>query len=553
VPEPTSTVAGVIALDENGKIVLATGICEDPRFRAFVSDDAWMEETRQRRLRALMLNRIPYALLLIAHESCEILLVNHAPGNALFDFLSSVDFAYDIFQHLVSDPFEGMTVIDKDGKVAFISPVHEEFFNINRGGAVGRPVRDVIENTRLDRVLKTGKAEIGRLQKLRNIERVVTRIPIRRGDKIIGAVGRVMFKEPRQIEELAKRVNALESEVQFYRREATALRRNTYGLESLIGESLAMQRLRAQIMKVAPLEIPVLIRGESGTGKELVAHAIHQLSPRRDAQMVMVNSAALPANLVETELFGYEPGAFTGADRKGRAGKFEMADNSSIFLDEIGDMPLEIQVKLLRVLQDRNVERIGGGNAREVSFRLITATNRDLRQMISEDKFRLDLYYRISAIVIDVPPLRQRIEEIPALTHHILEELTTRHKRAMPTVTEDALEYLMDQRWPGNVRQLRHEIERAVVFCEDNRIDAATLSHYGELDSPLDLELDEPRQPPSILRDGETRQMKDVVEKVEHELVMQAMERFKGNKKRVAEELGISRTYLYKILGDSAG
>lgn len=541
-------VAGLVAIDASENIVFSTGIGADPRVRAMLTDTDWMAEMRQRRLRALTLDRKDFALLLVAHRNGEMLVISNAPGNPLLDFIASVDFAYDILRHLIADPFEAMTVVDAEGKMAYISPVHEEFFGLDRGGAVGRPVRDVIDNTRLDRVLATGKAEIGRLQKLRNSERVVTRIPIRRGDRIVGAIGRVMFKGPREIEELARRVNVLESEVQFYRREAAALRRNTYGLDSLIGDSAAMRRLRAEITKVAPLEIPVLIRGESGTGKELVAHAIHRLSPRRDQQMVLVNSAALPATLVETELFGYEPGAFTGADRKGRAGKFEQADNSTIFLDEIGDTPPEVQVKLLRVLQDRRVERIGGGNGREVDFRLITATNRNLKKMISEERFRLDLYYRISAIVIEVPPLRERIEDIPALTQHILEELAGRHGRPAPTVTEDALEFLMDQAWPGNVRQLRHEIERAIVFCEDGRIDAATLSRYGELDTPIEIGFQAQGMPAPVIEDG--RPMKEVVEELEQELVRQAMARLRGNKKRVAEELGISRTYLYKILGE---
>src|SRR5690606_30226539 len=209
--------------------------------------------------------------------------------------------------------------------------------------------------------------------------------------------------------------------------------------------------------------------------------SIHRLSPRRDTTMVMVNSAALPATLVEAELFGYEAGAFTGADRKGRKGKFEMADNGTIFLDEIGDTPLDVQVKLLRVLQDRRIERIGGDRGREIDFRLVSATNRDLRTLINEGKFRLDLYYRISAIVIDVPPLRQRIDDIPDLVRHILSELSTRHRRPIPTVTPDALSYLMDQRWPGNVRQLRQEIERALVFSEDGRIDAALLTLHSDL------------------------------------------------------------------------
>ena len=550
VAEVKSGLAGVLAIDSGGQIVFAKGIGTDVRLRALVQDALWIDELRTRRMRPLILDRVSFALTLVPYENGELILLSETHGSAVADFLSSVDFAYDIIEHLVGDPHEAMTVVDAKGKIVFISPVHETFFGLERGDAIGRHVRDVIENTKLDRVLMTGKPEIAEIQKMKGIERIVSRIPIKREGDVVGVIGRVMFKGPQKVEEMAKRVSALESEVQFYRREAAALRHKTYGLDALVGSSPAMQKLRADITRVAPLEIPVHIRGESGTGKELVAQSIHRLSPRRDTQMVMVNSAALPATLVEAELFGYEAGAFTGADRKGRKGRFEMADNSTIFLDEIGDTPPDVQVKLLRVLQDRRVERIGGDQGREVNFRLVSATNRDLRAMIGESKFRLDLYYRISAIVIDVPPLRHRMDDIPELVKHILEELAARHQRAVPVVTPDALSYLMDQHWPGNVRQLRHELERALVFCEDGRIDAGLLSQHGDLDRDL-----EPAPELTTSIGGERgqhgRSMKDAVEQLEVRIVGDAMKRFRGNKKRVAEELGISRSYLYKILGEN--
>ena len=249
------------------------------------------------------------------------------------------------------------------------------------------------------------------------MERIVSRIPIKRGDEVIGAFGRVMFKGLGQLEKIMRRINMLEGEVEYYRREAAVLRDRSYGLESLIGDSPAMRKLRSEIIKLAPLEMPILVIGESGTGKELVAHALHRLSPRRDAAMVAVNAAALPATLVESELFGYEAGAFTGANKKGHKGKFEQAAGGTIFLDEIGDMPLDVQVKLLRVLQERTVERIGSYRPQEVDFRMIAATNGDLRRLVTENKFRLDLYYRISAVVIEMPPLRARISDIPELAH----------------------------------------------------------------------------------------------------------------------------------------
>jgi transcriptional regulator with PAS, ATPase and Fis domain len=541
-------VIGLLVLDGSGRPSHGTGLGTDPRVRSLAEDAGWLAEARARRLQPLVLDRAPYVLLVIdLSPGGTLILFSRPPGDALIDFLGSVDFAYDLFQYLVTDPFEAMTVVDAQARVAFISPVHERFFGLERGEAVGRPVRDVIENTRLDRVVRSGKAEIGEVQRMGGAERVVNRIPIRRGDKVVGAFGRVMFKGPEQVENLSRRVNALESEVAFYRREASLLRSRSYGLESIIGESRAMRRVRADIVKVAPLEIPVLIRGESGTGKELVAHALHKLSPRRDGPLVAVNAAALPASLVEAELFGYAPGAFTGADKKGRKGKFEQASGGTIFLDEIGDMPLEVQVKLLRVLQDRLVERIGAEQPVEVDFRLVSATNRDLQAMVGEKTFRLDLFYRVSPIILQVPPLRERIEDIPLLVETFLTELSRRHALPAPSVTDDALNWLADQTWPGNVRQLRHEIERAFVFAEGGLITAAALAGLTDDGSPVP----QPSRPRRSAPEAAAT-LRDVRDRTENDLIRAAMLRLKGNKKRVAEELGISRSYLYKKLDEMA-
>jgi PAS domain S-box-containing protein len=551
-------ITGVIFVDTDSKIVFSTGMGSDQRIRALAQDRMWMEEARMKRLQPLSLDRSNYVLLISRLSRGDLIVVSEPPGQVVMDFVGSVDFAYDVIEHMLSDPFDAMTIVDDKKRLVYISPVHEAFFGLRHGEANGKPVREVIENTRLDRVVETGRPEIGEIQRMRGMERIVSRVPIKRDGKLVGAVGRVMFKGPERLEKIARRLNRLEEDVEFYRREAAVLRERTYGLEHLIGESPAMRKLRSDIIKIAPLEIPVLVTGESGTGKELVAHSLHQLSPRRDSAMVMVNAAALPATLVEAELFGYEPGAFTGANKKGHKGKFEQAAGGTIFLDEIGDMPLDVQVKLLRVLQDRRVERIGSDRAHEVDFRLIAATNCDLRRLVTEAKFRLDLYYRISAIVIDVPPLRKRISDIPNLAQYFLTGIAERHARPVPRFEPDALSYLMEQRWPGNIRQLRHEIERAFVFAEDGVISADILAQYGDswdqrtteepevvapsMSQPLDdVTYDVDIQEPTT--------MQDAIAKIETQVVRQSMTRHKGNKKRVAAELGISRSYLYKVLG----
>jgi transcriptional regulator with PAS, ATPase and Fis domain len=543
---PTGVLRGVVLVDTSGRISFTIGIGGDQRICALAQDKVWLNEARSKRLQPLILDHIDYALLIVPFEQGDLMLISEAPGQAVMDFIGSVDFAYDLIEQLLVSPFEAMTVIDKQKRLAYLSPVHEKFFGLKRGEGNGRPVREVIENTRIDRVVDTGKPEIGVIQRMKGLERVVTRIPIKRDGEVIGAYGRVMFGAPEQLENMMRRINVLEREVEFYRREAAVLRDRTYGLESLIGDSPAMRKLRSEIVKVAPLEIPVLITGESGTGKELVAHSLHRLSPRRDSSMVVVNAAALPATLVESELFGYEPGTFTGADKKGRKGKFEQASGGTMFLDEIGDMPLEIQVKLLRVLQDHMVERVGGDRPYQVDFRLISATNCDLRRLVAEGKFRLDLFYRISAIVIEVPPLRMRISDIPELAQHFLRDIASRHARPAPELTPDALSYLMEQRWPGNVRQLRHELERAFAFAENGRIEANILAQYGDADQVPGIVAS--KSSPSIAVSQEPTTMQQAVSQLESEVVRQAMARHKGNKKRVASELGISRSYLYKVL-----
>ena len=307
-------------------------------------------------------------------------------------------------------------------------------------------------------------------------------------------------------------------------------------LEAIVGSSEAIARLRREIRRVAPLDVPVLLAGESGTGKELVANAIHSLSGRARAGMVTVNAAALPATLVESELFGYDPGAFTGAERRGRRGKFEQADGGTLFLDEIGDMPADIQVKLLRVLQDGAFQRVGSERTRHADFRLVCASHRDLPGMLDDGRFRLDLYYRISAVTLEVPPLRERLEDIPVLVEHFLQDFARRNGGRKKTVQDGVIQYLQSLPWPGNVRQLQHAVERAAIYADGDAISSA---NFGAL----------LRQMPQR-RPQDCASLKSAKDQVEGELIRNTLRRLAGNKKRAAAELGISRSYLYKRMDE---
>ena len=551
-PEEVHSLRGLVVANHDGKCLLASGVADDARVRAIVADKTWLEDALERRFFPVLLNDSKYVALVTRHSDGYLVLLCEPQSDTVLQFIINVDFAFDIIEHLLTNPYEAMTIIDDKARLSFISPVHEKFFGLDQGAGVGRNVRDVIENTRLPTILKTGVAEVGQVQRMKGHDRVVSRHPIRHKGKVVGAIGRVMFKGPQQVEAMARKISALEKEIDTYKsnaRQAVAQKSSDNFLDAIIGNSYAIRSVREQIRKIAPLDIPVLIQGESGTGKELVAQALHQLSARQNGRMITVNAAALPESLVESELFGYEAGSFTGAVTTGRAGKFEQADRGTIFLDEIGDMPLEVQSKLLRVLQDRIVERVGGDKPKRIDFRLCCATNHDLETRVEEGRFRLDLFYRISPVCIHIPPLDDRIEDIPLLLNHFVGELARQYNRPAPEIDAEVQHYLMDRAWPGNVRQLRHFIERIMVFAEGPRLTLEDFERGADQKQaqPKVAALD--RRPPAT---SGHRNLKEAVEEVELQLINDALHRFKGNKKKVAEHLGVSRSYLYKKLGETA-
>ncbi|TMB25790.1 MAG: sigma-54-dependent Fis family transcriptional regulator [Deltaproteobacteria bacterium] len=259
--------------------------------------------------------------------------------------------------------------------------------------------------------------------------------------------------------------------------------RQRYKLDALVGRSAAMRELLTRVVRVAPTEVTVLITGESGTGKELVARAIHQLSARRDNAFVKLNCAAIPSGLLESELFGHEKGAFTGAISQ-RIGRFELANRGTVFLDEVGEIPLDLQPKLLRVLQEREFERLGSTRTLRTDARLIAATNRDLAALVGEQKFREDLFYRLNVFPIHVPPLRQRREDIPMLVRHFAQQFATRMKKSIETIPSETMDVLTQYDWPGNIRELQNLIERAVILSAGPTLDVPVTALNGRRTLP---------------------------------------------------------------------
>ncbi len=308
-----------------------------------------------------------------------------------------------------------------------------------------------------------------------------------------------------------------------------------FGMENMIGQSPAIRDVFETIRQVAPSRATVLIQGESGTGKELVAHAIHRLSPRTSGPFVAVHCAALTPTLLESELFGHEKGAFTGATER-RPGRFELADGGSLFLDEISEIDASVQVKILRVLEERTFERVGGRDSLEVDVRLIAATNCDLRKLVDEKKFREDLYFRLNVVIIDLPPLRDRREDIPLLAQRFLEEFNRENQKQVEGLTPDCLDALVAHAWPGNIRELRNVIERMVVLARQNKLTLRDL-------------------PPSVRESMQGRSSAASpstlsLEEAERNLIIKALESNKGNRTRAARQLGISRRTLHRKLNE---
>ena len=293
-----------------------------------------------------------------------------------------------------------------------------------------------------------------------------------------------------------------------------------------------MQEVFATITRVAPTRATVLLAGESGVGKDLIARAIHFHSPRRDRPLVKINCTALPENLMESELFGYEKGAFTGA-MTSKPGKFEQADTGTVFLDEIGDVPGSIQVKLLRVLQEREFERLGSNVTRHIDVRVVAATNQDLRAALEQGTFREDLYYRLNVVPMNIPPLRERKEDIPFLAQHFVTKLGPDTGNRVRDVTDAGIAKLMSYHWPGNVRELENVIERSLVMCSGERLDAADIKLEMAPRSRAQAD-----QADHFLPDGLT------LDQYEQDLIREALRRADGNKSQAARLLGLTRNAL---------
>ncbi len=422
--------------------------------------------------------------------------------------------------------------IDEQSRVIWISDAYRELIEISNDiDPIGKPIEELLPTTQMPRVVKSGKPLFIDLMLINNRWCVVTRLPVRNPEqKVIGAIGFVFYDDLDSLQPLFDKFARLKHKFE----DEKIIRPSRYELDDMIGSSETTQQLRRKALRAAQLDTTLLLLGETGTGKELLAQGIHHASHRRSGPFVGINMGALPESLAEAELFGTAPGAYTGADRKGRIGKVQLADGGTLFLDEIAEMPLPMQAKLLRVLQEREVEALGSNRLEKVDVRIIAATSKDLIKQLQAGEFREDLYYRLNVLPIRLPPLRQRIEDITELAQHLLVKIQTQSQLPELKLSDGAIKWLSEYEWPGNIRELRNRLERGCVMAEGEMIHAEDL---GANDVPP--EMCSPEQPAdlkSIKRDTSIRSIQEAIQKCN------------GNKTEAAKLLGISRASLYQQL-----
>ncbi|MET1076731.1 MAG: sigma 54-interacting transcriptional regulator [Pseudomonas sp.] len=440
---------------------------------------------------------------------------------------------------IVEQSSEGTIIVDRDARIVWMNERYARRFGLdNAEQAIGQPCEAVIPGSLLRQVVRTGQPILLDMLDTPKDPLVVMRLPIHDdAGTVIGAIGFALFDELKALSPLLSRYQRMQAELASTRSLLQA-RQAKYSFAHFIGTSAASLEVKRLARRCAGSDSAVLLLGETGTGKELLAHAIHQASPRAAKAFVSINSAAIPENLLEAEFFGTAPGAFTGAERKGRSGKLRLAEGGSLFLDEIGDMPLTLQSKLLRVLQEKEFEPVGSNEVLRCDIRLIAATSIDLQAAVQAGRFRADLYYRLNVLPIAVPPLRARLDDLPALCEALLEELRGPHPHPHE-LDAQARALLAEHAWPGNIRELRNVLERAVLASDEPQLDRAAIhAAIGPLQAL-------PPGGAAAAADSSFHLARDAFER---QLIASTLQRHAGNVTTAARALGLGRSTLYKKL-----
>ena len=451
----------------------------------------------------------------------------------------SVATVLDAFNSL-GESFKGAITVDAEARISWIDDRYRELLGLPvEAEIVGQPVEQVIPHSLLRRVVETGRPILIDIMAFDDKQFVVCRLPLRNEHgEIQGAVGFVFYEEIDYLAPILEKFEAMQRQLSRAQAALTRERQTKYSLSSFVGTSETVRELKTVVRRYALRDGAALILGETGTGKELLAHAIHQQSDRADGPFVAVNVAAIPEALLEAEFFGVAPGAFTGADRKPRKGKFELAHGGTLFLDEIGDMPAALQAKLLRALQEGEFEPLGSNTVKNVDVRIIAATSQPLEQKLEDKSFRADLYYRIAVLAIHVPPLRDRLDDIGLIAEALLDTIPRPRDQRGWLLTPEAITQLTRYRWPGNVRELRNVLERAAAMAPSEVIDLGLVTKA----LPANAALVAAPAPPIA---GSLSDRLAAAEKV---ALLDALDAEHGSKSAAAQRLGVSRSQFYEKL-----
>lgn len=448
------------------------------------------------------------------------------------------------------ESMQNYILIDHNSTIIYINQNYCEILNRTQEDTIGRDIREVIPNTLMPEIVKTGETHMGSLMNLydqklkKEITIVCSRIPIFENQKIIGAVAITTLTDMKEIPILYKEIQSLKSEKEEYLKKIEELMKKKKPLiPNIIGNSLAIEQIKKTITDYAKSELSILITGETGVGKEIFANAVHELSDRKGKPYIKINCASLPYDLLESELFGYEEGAFTGAKKQGKIGRFEAANGGTLFLDEIGEMPLSLQAKLLRVLQEQEIEKIGAIFPIKIDVRIICSTNRNLFQFVREKKFREDLYYRINTVEIEIPPLRERIEDIDDLVKFFIQNINQELQIHTLGMDKEVLEILKSYDWPGNIRELKHIVERLSFINKDRMITKKDCDFV--LKKIFQNQLQSITENYSSHSQNVTNILKKKNDMEEITLIINILKESKGNKSQAAKKLGIDRSLLY--------
>ncbi len=458
--------------------------------------------------------------------------------------------SFDEIIHYALDAMPNCVIVDVHMNVAYINEIYTRLLGVDSPDVmIGKPVTDYLPNTLLADIIETGQERIGdifiatNLKTGEEIPLITNKFPIFHKGEVIGAIGMSL---PHGISDKIRpddELKFLRKRVEYYKQYFKERSNPLYSIDQIIGDSAAMQKIKDQIEKFADTNLPILITGETGTGKEVIANGLHQLSSRYIHNYVKINCAAIPKDLLESELFGYAPGAFSGALKQGKPGKFELADHGTILLDEIGEMSMELQSKLLRVLQEKEVERIGSNKPVKLDIRIIGSTNQNLRKLAESGKFRLDLYYRLNGVEINIPPLRERPEDIAPLCTHFINKINDEYGYAVSGLDEEVMTMFQQYPWKGNIRELEHMIQRACINSPYGKLSVESFDFL-----PLLTEHTTGFNNSSAADSASDFSLKGQTIEREKELILKALEAAQGNKAKAARLLKIDRTSLYARL-----